>query len=385
MVIEKLVLKRGIFVKKVAIIGAGIVGAAAAYELVQKGIEVTLIDRHDKGRATSAAAGIICPWITQRRNKAWYELAANGAAYYEQLISNLHNDGAHHTGYKKVGAIRLHTDKEKLIPLEKLALQRRETAPQIGEISILSQKETKQKFPFLNGEHYSLFIEGAARVDGRALRESLIQAAVKYGATYVKGNAQLIYSGKEITGVRVEERAMYTDMTIATNGVWMNELLKPLGIDLQIQYQKGEIIHLHTAALDTSILPVVMPPGNQYLLCFDHGRIVIGATRENVTNLNIDKTVGGIHYVLDQALKVFPLLTDCAIVESRVGFRPFTFNHVPVFGSIPSLDRLLIANGLGASGLTTGPFIGRQLAKMVNGEEPELDIDHYKVEQTLKS
>src|SRR5699024_10500136 len=97
--------------KNVVIIGGGIVGAATAYELIQKNIEVTIIDSEKKGRATSAAAGVICPWMTQRRNQAWYTLARNGALYYEDLIKQLKQDRQTNTGYKKVGMIRI--DKEK--------------------------------------------------------------------------------------------------------------------------------------------------------------------------------------------------------------------------------------------------------------------------------
>lgn len=66
--------------KKVIVIGAGILGASAAYQLAVMGAEVLIIDRQDPGQATDAAAGIICPWLSQRRNQAWYRLAKAGRA-----------------------------------------------------------------------------------------------------------------------------------------------------------------------------------------------------------------------------------------------------------------------------------------------------------------
>ena len=55
--------------KKVAIIGAGIVGSTAAYYLSKNSIfQVTIFD-HGIGQATKAAAGIISPWFSKRRNK----------------------------------------------------------------------------------------------------------------------------------------------------------------------------------------------------------------------------------------------------------------------------------------------------------------------------
>lgn len=55
--------------KKVAIIGAGIVGASAAYFLSQReDLDVTIFDE-GTGQGTAAAAGIISPWLSRRRNK----------------------------------------------------------------------------------------------------------------------------------------------------------------------------------------------------------------------------------------------------------------------------------------------------------------------------
>ncbi len=42
-----------------------------------------IVDRQQLGQATDAgAAGIVCPWLSQRRNKAWYKIIAKGGARY---------------------------------------------------------------------------------------------------------------------------------------------------------------------------------------------------------------------------------------------------------------------------------------------------------------
>src|SRR5699024_7620796 len=116
-------------------------------------VHVTVIDAHTPGRATSAAAGIICPWISKRRNKAWYTLAVNGAANLETLVNELKDFGETNTGYKKVGCLKLHHDISKLEELKELAMKRRETAPQIGELKILNPTETKEMFPPLEEKY----------------------------------------------------------------------------------------------------------------------------------------------------------------------------------------------------------------------------------------
>ena len=44
---------------RVAVVGAGVFGASAAYHLAEAGAEVVVVDRADDGRATAAGAGIV--------------------------------------------------------------------------------------------------------------------------------------------------------------------------------------------------------------------------------------------------------------------------------------------------------------------------------------
>ncbi|BFH13966.1 hypothetical protein J6TS7_49230 [Paenibacillus dendritiformis] len=53
--------ERDVFMKKVIVIGAGILGASTAYQLAKMGADVLIVDRKDKGQATDAAAGISAP------------------------------------------------------------------------------------------------------------------------------------------------------------------------------------------------------------------------------------------------------------------------------------------------------------------------------------
>ncbi|KKB39635.1 NAD(P)/FAD-dependent oxidoreductase [Bacillus thermotolerans] len=369
--------------KESIIIGGGILGASAAYHLAKAGQKVTLIDRKDPGQATDAAAGIICPWLSQRRNKAWYALAKGGAAYYPSLIEELKRDGETETGYERVGAVSLHTETGKLEKMEERAIKRREEAPEIGEIRQLTEEETSAMFPPLSKEYASVYVSGAARVNGRALRQALLRAAKRHGARFIHGSAELEQSNGEATGVRVGEDRYEADYILLTAGAWADELLFPLGVAFQVTSQKAQIAHLQLEKEETDHWPVVMPPTDQYILAFDQGRVVIGATHEDNMDFNTRVTAGGMHEVFDKALAVAPGLADGTFVEARVGFRPFTPGFLPVIGQVPGYDSLLLANGLGASGLTVGPFLGAQLAKMVLAEPLDIDLDLYKVAKAM--
>jgi D-amino-acid dehydrogenase len=365
--------------QKIVVIGAGILGASTAYHLAKLGAEVTLVDGEDPGQATDAAAGIVCPWLSQRRNKAWYQLAKGGARYYPELIAQLEADGEQETGYKQVGAISLHTEMNKLEQMAERARIRREDAPEIGEISILSPAETKKLFPPLAEEFGSVHVSGGARVNGRALRESLIRASIKNGVTFLKGNASLLMQGSKVVGMKLVEKICWADEVIITAGAWAKELLQPLGVHFLVKPQKAQIIHLELPETDTSQWPVVIPPKNHYILTFENGRVVVGSTHENESGFDRRTTAGGIHEILSKALEVAPGLSESTYLETRVGFRPFTPEFLPVIGALPDYEGIYVANGLGASGLTSGPYLGAELAKLVLGKPTEIDLSSYDV------
>lgn len=370
---------------KYIVIGAGILGASTAYQLAKMGAEVLLIDRQDQGQATDAAAGIICPWLSQRRNKAWYRLAKAGASFYPELVEELTRGGETETGYAQVGALHIHQDAEMLARAEERARLRREDAPEIGEISICSEQETLELFPLLADDYQAVRVGGAARVDGRAMRDALIRSARRHGAEYRIGDAVLTYESNRVTGVTVGEQSCPADKIIVCAGAWAGQLLQPLGIRFRITYQKAQIMHVQAqTSHDTGVWPVIMPPSTQYLLAFEDRRIVMGSTHEDVTEgYDTRATAGGMQEILMKGLAVAPGLADSTFLETRVGFRPFTPGFLPVIGEVSGWEGLIMANGLGASGLTVGPFLGMQLAKLALGLPLEIDIRDYDLTTAL--
>ncbi|OOC62018.1 NAD(P)/FAD-dependent oxidoreductase [Paenibacillus ihbetae] len=371
--------------KKVIVIGSGILGASTAYALAKQGAEVLVIDRKDAGQATDAAAGIICPWLSQRRNQAWYRLAKAGARFYPCLIEELTAEGETETGYAQVGAISIHHNQEKITAMAERAQLRKADAPEIGEITRLDERKTLESFPLLAEGYSSVHISGAARVDGRALRDALLRSAQRNGAVLINGDAQLQYQSGRITGAVVEGQYFLSDKVVVCAGAWADQLMKPLGIRFKVHYQKAQIMHLQLLnQQNPSHWPVVMPPSDQYLLAFDQQKIVIGATHENdVEGYDTRVTAAGMQEILNKGLELAPGLADSTFQEVRVGFRPFTPGFLPVIGAVPGWEDLLTANGLGASGLTMGPFIGSQLAKLALGLPLDIDIQDYDVRKAM--
>ena len=124
----------------------------------------------------------------------------------------------------------------------------------------------------------------------------------------------------------------------------------------------------------THTWPVVLPTGSHYLLAFDGGRVVAGATRETDVGFDYRVTASGQAEVLAEALHVAPGLANATIIETRVGFRPVGPDVKPLLGRVEGLDGLLFGNGLGAAGLTIGPFAGKLLADAALGSHSTFDL-----------
>ena len=358
------------------IVGAGILGTSTAYHLAKQGATVLLVDRKEAGRATHVAAGIICPWMTQRRNKAWYRLANNGAHYYDTLIPELEALGETTTGYQKVGTIALH-ETSKIEKMQTIAENRFPEAPAIQRIERLTADQVRSMFPLIEFVEDALFVSGGARVDGRALRAAMERGAIKHAATVLEADASLVVVDGHVQGVQIGQDIHYADQVILTAGVWVNELLEPLQTKLDIRAEKGQILHLDISSDQSKEWPVIMGQRGLYLVSIEDGKLALGSTHEKQLDYNLQPTVKGMYALLTRAIPVAPVLEEANINEMRVGLRPYTSNSLPVIGRLATHPNVLVANGLGASGLTIGPYLGQELAKLALDQELEIDLNDY--------
>ena len=377
---------------RIVVVGAGIVGASVAYHLARRGVAVVVIDGAAAGSATGAGAGIICPWTSPAGDPA-YRLGADGARYYPELISMLAEDGEAGTGYQRVGALCLTGEASPTAPgtrtggaaADRTSLRETEAhlrsqvpdRPEIGEISVLPPGRPRELFPPLADELSAVWIGGAARIDGRAIRGSLLRAAARHGARHVTGTAVLterrgrVTGVVEVTGSEVIEADTVVVAAGACTAQTCAELSPAAARRLAIGPQRGQIVHLDVPGTDTGQWPVVLPADGPYLLAFPPSRVVMGATREDA-GFDDRVTAGGLGGLLAAAAVLAPGLADATVAETRVGFRPVTPDGLPLLGTLT--DGLVIAAGNGPEGLTAGPWTGRAAAALALGERPPADL-----------
>ena len=388
---------------RLIVVGGGIVGAACAYTASSLGAQVTLIDAGRDGQATAAGAGIICPWSEAAADPARYALACAAAREYRALVAELAERGEPDVSYRQVGALLLPGSQELAEAALRRLEERRASTPEMGAVRLLTGDEARELFPPLGPVPAAVHIAGAARVDGRRIAAALTHAAVRLGAVVRPGEAELVLgagSGR-ITGVRVDGvrvdgardggvrvggardggELIEADAVVAATGAWTGSFLAPAGAvapgavaaGAGVTPERGQIAHISLAPADTSRWPVILPGGTgHYLLSFDDSRVVAGATREPGAGFDYRVTPAGLAQVLGEALALAPGLGAGTYLETRVGFRPVAAR--PLLGPVPGVAGLFLATGLGATGLTMGPYSGSLVARAALGESVPVDL-----------
>ena len=71
------------------------------------------------------------------------------------------------------------------------------------------------------------------------------------------------------------------DKVILACGAWLGQTLEPLGFDVDVRPQKGQLRDYFFEGMDTGRLPVLMPEGELDVIPFAGGKISVGASHEN--------------------------------------------------------------------------------------------------------
>ena len=349
--------------KKLAIVGGGIIGLTLVNYLDLTKYDVTLFD-DPTGQATRASAGIISPWLSKRRNKKWYHLAKNGAAFYPKLIQDF---SLPLSVYQQSGTLILRKDGE-LEPLRILAEERKQEAPEIGEIQLLDAAEVTAKLPLLKALP-ALSISGGGKLDGANYLAIMRQHAARKNITLHTGSVKIDRKKDHWLIYKADQPEAFDAIAICA-GPGLSALLAPLGYKADIRAQKGQLLSFETPYKDSGNWPVAMLDGESDLIPFENGKILIGATHENTAGFDLTPTKEAF---IQLKQKSVPFLSSPTFFEEhassyRVGTRAYTSDFAPFFNCLPDDPTAVVASGLGSSGLTTGPYIGFLLAQYFNND-----------------
>lgn len=367
------------------VVGGGVAGAAAAYHLVRAGARTLLLDRRDLGRATDAGAGILSPPFLDAIDPV-EQFEARAARYYPVLIDHLRDDGAGDTGYRVCGSLTVAVDEDELAHLDQIrAGARRWRAARDGHAEV-APDEARARFPPLAKVRRAIQCAGSARVDGRLLARALLQAARGRGLEIRETAVDaLIVEKGAVAGVLAAGERLAAGHVVIAAGAWSQALGDGLGIAIPVAPQRGQIIHLELPRVDTGAWPIVLAFRGHYIVPWNGGRVVVGATRETGSGFQPHTTAAGVLEVLAEAVRVAPGLASAKIREVRVGLRPATRDGLPILGRAPGVANLLLCTGHGARGLQLGPYSGKAVAEMITRGAAEIEIAAFGLERFDRS
>ncbi len=317
----------------VVIVGGGVIGLSIAYALAREGLSPTVLDRRELGREASWAGAGLIPPIADRdevdpaaKINPLVALRSWSARLYPEWTAALHEETGIDPGYRRTGGVDVSWTEREDDALRAAAGQWR--AEGIA-YEWIPPGDYARVEPALNPELRSVYyLPDRAQVRNPRLLRALMEAAHGRHASLephrtVEGFTTV---GGRITAVRTNKGDIPCGWVIVAAGAWSGGLLEPAGVRAPTPPIKGQIVLLKA---DRPLLGRVVEHGKDYLVPRDDGRILIGATEEDA-GFDARPTALAARDLLDEALRLCPILGGAAVEATWAGLRPGSVRHPPL-------------------------------------------------------
>ena len=353
------------------VVGAGLVGLGAAWEMAQQGWQVLVVERGEAGAGASrAAAGMLAPTAeVSYKEEALLKLNRQSLAMYPAFVERLEQCSGMGVDYRIEGTLVVALDRDDTEALERLHQhQRRLGLP----AEHLSSEAATAKEPALGPNvHSALWCPDDHQVDPRLLVGALVQALARAGGSLRTGCAveSLVVEQGRVIGVEVADgEVIKASRVLVAAGAWSRKL-GGVARDLLpgVRPIRGQMIALsmEPGALCTH---VVRAP-DAYMVPKSDGRLLIGATMEEM-GFDPRLTAGGVFELLRGAWEAMPGIYDLPVVDMWSGFRPMTWENEPRVGPSEALGGLWFATGHGRHGVLLTPWTMQRVREMFQEGEP---------------
>ena len=407
----------------VVVVGAGIVGAATALELLKDGHRVTILDPGPPGGPQAASFGnaawlspasiipmsmpglwkkvpgylldpgspLTIHWRMLPRLAPWlirFLLAGATVAKVERtariLSSLLHDAPARHVALaaeigqpdliRREGLLYAYPDRSDF-EAEVLSWRlRRDNGVRWLE---LDAAELARREPSLAPRYaFGVLVqEGGHCVDPGGYVAALVDHAVSRGAVLTQASATgFAVSQGRLSGVLTDAGRIDCDRAVVAAGIRSKALAKLAGDAVPLESERGYhvVIASPASAPTTPIMPSDGKMGNTLTR---HGLRAAGQVELASTDAPPDWRRADI--LLRQALSTYPGLgpvSDETKISRWMGHRPSTPDGLPVIAPSSASPDIVYAFGHGHVGLATGPRSGRLAADLVGGLKSAIDL-----------
>ncbi|MCA8997837.1 MAG: glycine oxidase ThiO [Planctomycetaceae bacterium] len=359
----------------IVIIGGGVIGLTAAWELLKSGRTVTLLDQSAPGREASWAGAGMIPPAELGNNLAVRELNRLSARLWPELSAELREQTGLDNGYRRCGGYQLPCPGEH--SLEDLARLFQESDV---ETERLSGGDLRGRAPWFSETiKEALWLPTMAQVRNPWHLKTLSVACQQRGLVLRPHERaiELEHCEGRIVAVRTEHHRYEAATFLVAAGAWTAALMRSVGLEMGVRPIRGQIVLLKHAV---SPFSQIVECGPRYLVPREDGHLLIGSTEEDVGFIK-ENTVSGVEGLLSFATSLVPKLADSPVEKTWAGLRPFSARAYPYVGPVPHFPNLFLASGHFRSGLTNSPATAQVIAQWIQGTLPEINIESLSVEK----
>jgi glycine/D-amino acid oxidase-like deaminating enzyme len=357
----------------VIVIGAGIVGTAAAVFLAEGGARVTVLEADVvAGAASGRNAGSI-----------QHPLDAIRAPLYEESV-------ALYRRYGVLGeaAARMFVVAADEAPLRDVVAQAAPFPSLAAEL--LDEEALRALEPALAPGLAGCLLRTGHPARPAAATNRFAEVARERGVRIQEGaRAQLVIDGGRVTGVRTSAGRLAAGAVLVAAGPWTPDVVDPSGAWRPVRADWGVTVQVDLPDPPRHRLeeaetgPVAPPDGDcRFFEATPTGAVtVLGATH---TGHRPDERAVAAH-VLRRAARIVPAVARASIVAVRACPRPVAADDVPLIGPL-GIEGLHVATGHGAYGISLGPGSARLAADaLLHGTPipPALAADRFGVPATV--
>jgi glycine/D-amino acid oxidase-like deaminating enzyme len=346
---------------KVIVIGAGVMGASAAFRLAEAGAAVLVLEA---GRVGGGTSGISFAW-TNAHNKPprpYHDLNVAGMKAHAALRDEFGATPWWHAG----GSLEWE-------PAERRATQAA-NVERLQSWGYAAEWITPAQLHDLEpdidlatvGDAPIAYFPEEGWLDPVLYAHAMLAAARRHGARLVCGArvTEIVLSGDRVTGARTEDGTLHeADVVVNCAGRWANEPMREAGLQLPLAPTVGFLVF--TPPVATSLGRVVRTP------VIDArpdgaGRLMLHWNPTDAM-LSIDarlsRDMPEAHDLVQRARRLLPSIGEVAPEAVRIAIRPIPRDHFSAIGPVPRVRGYYLA--ITHSGVTMSPFLGRAVADEV--------------------
>jgi glycine/D-amino acid oxidase-like deaminating enzyme len=357
----------------VAIVGAGIVGAACALECAQHKMRVAVLDNDAiGGGATAAGMGHI---VVMDDSEAQFSLTRYSQQLWQKLRTELPDD----VEYTQCGTIWVAADDEEMAEVHRKAkYYDRRGVP----VQILSAEELEKLEPNLRkGLAGGLLVPEDGVLYPPCAARFLFEQAQARGATLQLGAPVSEVGNGRVR--RADGTEIFAGIIVNAAGAWAPELTHGISVKKRkghlvitdrypgfVSHQLVELGYLKSAhVMDADSVAFNVQPRRT-------GQILIGSSRQyGAEHKEVDRDILG--RMLQRAQQYMPGLAQTSAIRVWTGFRAATPDKLPLIGPWAQGSTVYLATGHEGLGITTSLATARLLADQILGMTSTIPCEPY--------